>query len=90
MAKAKASSELQLLQNETEEVKGIVSQNLESIIKRGANLTKMEDDSITLLDGTKQILADAKEMDLAAFWRRYSIYIVIGGVLLLWLLIKIL
>ncbi|CAL5970705.1 R-SNARE_1 [Hexamita inflata] len=90
MQKVNSQSELAQLNTETEEVKQIVQENLENIIKRGTNLSKMESDSVQLLDGTKQILGNAKELDMLAFWRRYAIWIVVGGILMIWMLIKIL
>lgn len=50
----------------------------------------MEDDSVQLLHGTQDILKNAKELDIRAFWRKYSVYVVVGGIFLLYLLWKFL
>ena len=49
----------------------------------------MEDETKQLLEGTKLVLANAKELDMAAFWRKYQVQIVAVGLFVLWILIKI-
>ena len=89
-ARAESQTELEKLDAETQKTKLQVQDNLESIVKRGASLNRMEDDSVELVNGTKDILASAKELDMAAFWRRYAIWVILGGVACLWLLFKVL
>jgi hypothetical protein len=59
-------------------------------LKRGSSLNKMEDDSLMLLNATKDVLINSKELDKLAFWRKNGIYVILGGLITIWLLWKIL
>lgn len=87
---AESRTSLLQLQSETEEVRDQMAASLQEIIGRGNKLSEMEAQSEALVAGTHMVLADAKQLDIQAWWRLYGTYVVVGAVILLIILLKIL
>lgn len=77
------------LQTETQEIKSQVMQSVESILSRGNKLSDIETQAADLLTRARDIMGDAKQMNREAFWRQYSIFIIIGAIVILFILLKI-
>ncbi|KAE8303827.1 R-SNARE 1 [Giardia duodenalis] len=77
------------LQTETQEIKSQVMQSVESILNRGNKLSDIETQAADLLTRAKDIMGDAQQMNREAFWRQYSVFIVIGAIVVLFILLKI-
>ncbi|KAH0575728.1 Synaptobrevin [Spironucleus salmonicida] len=82
-------SNINLLKKETESIKKQATDNLEKLYTRGIELDGLADNAKDLQDTTKQILSDAKELDWAAFWRKYQIWIIVWGVIIIFTIEKL-
>lgn len=67
-----------------------MAENLESIVKRGARLSQLEDASVEILQDTRALMKASKELDLKAFWRKNATYLAAGAVavILLYILFR--
>ena len=77
------------LQTETQEIKSQVMQSVESILSRGNKLSDIETQAADLLTRAKDIMGDAQQMNREAFWRQYSVFIVIGAIVALFILLRV-
>ena len=64
-------------------------QSVESVLSRGNKLSDIEKQAADLLTRAKDIMGDAQQMNREAFWRQYSVFIVIGAIVALFILLRV-
>lgn len=78
------------LQQETEDIREQMMTNVHDLVERGAKLSEIERQSEALAMDTKEIRHQSQKLNWAAMWRHYSVYIVIGALVVGIVLLRIL